>query len=197
MEEIKIIKDNYGDYITYRKLYAYLEERPFYLESLEETVNRDEADEIEKNPEINENNIMCERDSFKGLKTLCCYFWSKEITGQNESDWIDPKYLSTNFSKDEDDFHCIKDTFESFKITCLKDAFDYFGITLVIKTKYDDCINELTKGGKYYSAWIICGNGGGKLPGGGEAKLVGQFIEVLHRFWSNGGALVFWCDNFP
>ena len=26
---------------------------------------------------------------------------------------------------------------------------------------------------------------------------MGQFIEVLIRFWNNGGSLVFWCDNEP
>ena len=41
IKELKEINDNYNDYITYQKLFAYLEERPFYLESMEETVNRD------------------------------------------------------------------------------------------------------------------------------------------------------------
>ena len=32
---------------------------------------------------------------------------------------------------------------------------------------------ELQKGGIYYAAWIICGDGGMKLPGGGDPNLVG------------------------
>lgn len=30
-----------------------------------------------------------------------------------------------------------------------------------------------------------------------NSNLVGQFIEVLIKFWKNGGALLFWCDNQP
>ena len=181
IKDLSEINENYGDYITYQKLSAFLEERPFSLESMEETVNRDEADKIEKNPEIDETNTMCEPKAFKGLKALCCCFWSKEIAGEEESDWIDPKYLLKRYSTGH----------------CLKDAFDYFGIEFVVKTKYDECILELQKGGKYYAAWIICSDGTGKLPGGGNANIVGQFIEVLNRFWMNGGALLFWCDNEP
>jgi len=182
-KDINEIIENYGDYITYRKLSAFLEERPFNLESMEETVNRDEADKIERNPDIDESNTMCLPKAFLGLKVLLCCFWSKEIAGEEESDWIDPKYLLRKYST-------------SCKY-CLKDAFDYYGIDLIVKTKYDECIMELQKGGKYYAAWIICGDGSGKLPGGGKANIVGQFIEVLNRFWMNGGALLFWCDNEP
>ena len=182
-KEISEINENYGDYITYQKLYAFLEDRPFSLESMEETVNRDEADKIDKNPDIDESNTMCQPGAFKGLKVLCCCFWSKEIAGKDESDWIDPKYLLTKYS--------------SSCRYCLKDAFDYYGIEFIVKTKYDECIMELQKGGKYYAAWIICGDGSGKLPGGGKFNIAGQFIEVLNRFWMNGGALLFWCDNEP
>ena len=183
LKYISEICDNYGDFITYQKLRAFLEDRPFSLESMEETVNRDEADKIEKNPEINENNTMCLPGIFKGLKVLCCCFWSKNIAGDNESDWIEPNYLLRKYS-----YSCQH---------CLKDAFDYYGIDFVIKLNYDECITELQKGGKYYAAWIICGNGEKKLPGGGNANIVGQFIECLNIFWMNGGALVFWCDNEP
>ena len=43
----------------------------------------------------------------------------------------------------------------------------------------------------------MCGDGSGKLPRGGKSNIVGQFIEVLNRFWMNGDALLFWCDNEP
>ena len=105
---------------------------------------------------------MCRPGIFKGLKVLCCCFWSKNIAGDNESDWIDPNYLLRKYS-----YSCQH---------CLKDAFDYYGIDFVIKLNYDECITELQKGGKYYAAWIICGNGEKKLPGGGNANIVGQFI---------------------
>ena len=93
LKYISEICDNYGDFIVYQKLRAFLEDRIFSLESIEETVNRDEADKIEKNPEINENNTMCKSGLFKGLKDLCCCFLSKNNSGNNESDWIDPNYL--------------------------------------------------------------------------------------------------------
>ena len=91
------------------------------------------------------------------MKALCCCFWSKEIAGEEESDWIDPKYLLKRYSNGH----------------CLKNAFDYFGIEFVVKTKYDECILELQKGGKYYAAWIICSDGTGKLARGGNANIVG------------------------
>ena len=51
--------------------------------------------------------------------------------------------------------------------------------------------------GKYYSTWIICGDGKGKLPNGGNANLLGQFIRCTIRYWKKGGSLVWWCDNEP
>ena len=183
MKDIIEISENYGNFITYQNLTAFLEDRPFSLESMEETVNRDEADNLENNPDIDENNTMCKPGEFRGLKVLCCCFWSKSIAGKDESEYIDPYYLTNKYPYSYGH--------------CLKDAFDYFGIQFVIKTNYDECIMELQKGGKYYAAWIICGDGGGKIPGGGSANIVGQFIECLNRFWMNGGALLFWCDNEP
>ena len=53
----------------------------------------------------------------------------------------------------------------------------------------------MLKGGKYYAAWIICGDGTEKKQI--NSNLVGQFIEVLIKFWKNGGALLFWSDNEP
>ena len=59
IKDLSEIHENYGDYITYQKLSDFLEESPFSLENIEETINRDEADKIEKNPEIDETNTMC------------------------------------------------------------------------------------------------------------------------------------------
>lgn len=42
--------------------------------------------------------------------------------------------------------------------------------------------------GKYYAWWIIWGNGNEKKQI--NSNLVGQFIEVLTKFWKNGGALL-------
>ena len=66
----------------------------------------------------------------------------------------------------------------------------------MVKTKYDECIFELQKGGKFYDAWIICCDGGDKLPGGDNPNSLGHFMEVLNRLWMNGSALLFWNDNY-
>ena len=179
IDDLQEIGQNIHNYITYNKLFGYLNDRTFYLESMEETANRDEADNTEKNPKINEKEFMCPEGYFKGLKVLCCCFWSNKYS-EAEEEWIHPDYLKKSFKKGK---------------KCLNDAFKYYGIDLVIKTKYDECIEELRKGGKYYAAWIICGNGTEKKDI--NSNLVGQFIEVLIKFWKNGGALLFWCDNQP
>ena len=171
--------ERYNTYITYKNLINYLNERPFYLESMEETCNKDQADKKEKDKIINENEFMCKPGTFKGLKVLLCCFWSKDYSS-SEADYIHPDYLKKRFNPTQ---------------KCLNEAFDYYGVELVIKTKYDECIEELKKGGKYYAAWIICGNGTKKKEI--KSNLVGQFIEVLIKFWKNGGALLFWCDNEP
>ena len=156
-ENLTEINEN-GDCIIYQKLSAFPEDRPFSLESMDENVNRDETDKTDKNLEINERNILCQPWAFKSLIVLCCCFWGKEIAGKDESDWVDQKYLWTRYSPFSH---------------CLKDAFDYYGIELIVKTKYDEYIMELQKDGKYYAAWIICGDGGMKLPGEGNPNLVG------------------------
>ena len=178
-DDLKEFSQNYNNYITYRNLIGYLNDRTFYLETMEETANRDEADKLGNINNINENIFMCKKGYFKGLKVLCCCFWSNEYSDAEEK-WIHPDYLKKSYRAGD---------------KCLNDAFTYYGIQLIIKTKYDECIEELRKGGKYYAAWIICGNGTEKKEI--NSNLVGQFIEVLIKFWKNGGALLFWCDNEP
>ena len=68
-EKLKEINEN-GDCITHQKLSSFPEDRPFSLESMEENVNRDELDKIDKNPEINERNTICQPWAFKGLIVL-------------------------------------------------------------------------------------------------------------------------------
>ena len=87
---MKEINEN-GDCITHQKLSSFPEDRPFSLESMEENVNRDEAHKIDKNPEINERNTICQPWAFKDLIVLCCCFWGKEIAGKDESDCVDQK----------------------------------------------------------------------------------------------------------
>ena len=178
-DDIEKIGLNYNNYFTYKRLIGYLNSRTFYLESTEETSNRDEDNNVESNKNnINEEDYICKKGYFKGLKVLCCCFWSNAHS-EAEEKWIRPEYLVKSYSGTK----------------CLNDAFKYYDIDLVIKIKYNECIEELSKGGKYYAAWTICGNGTEKKEI--NSNLVGQFIEVLIKFWKNGGALLFWCDNQP
>ena len=61
---------------------------------MEEIANPEEVNEFSKNnPELTKDNTMCQPGSFKNFKILVACFWSKSIAGENESPWIDPKYL--------------------------------------------------------------------------------------------------------
>ena len=53
---------------------------------------------------------------------------------------------------------------------------------------------------EYYAVWVICGRHPEQLPKGQRESnkyIVEQFIDVLIKFWKNGGSLVFWADNDP
>ena len=79
---------------------------------------------------------------------------------------------------------------------CLKEAFSYYEVDLKVVTDYKSGIEEMMTG-KYYACWIICGGKTGKLPNGGNANLVGQFVDCTIKFWKHGGALVWFGDNDP
>ena len=73
----------------------------------------------------------------------------------------------------------------------VKDAVSHFGLEIIAVNNYVDAIKELTKdeNGKcpYYSCWLINSN---KIEN--ETK---QFLELLLKFWKNGGAVVIFSDN--
>ena len=141
--------------------------------------NPDKSDETgESNPDISDTNTMYKKGDFEGFKILIGMFWS-HVLSKAESEWVDKKYLLERFVKEKE---------------CLKEVLDYYSIEIVIKEDYKECIQELQTG-NYYAHWIICGDGAGKLPNGGNANLVGQYIDALKIFWTNGGSLVFWNDN--
>ena len=170
-----------NSYQEYKTLYGFLDGLPLLVESLDEVTNPDTADETgTANPEINESNTMCKKGAFEGFKILIGMFWSHTLS-KTESEWVDKKYLLERFDKTKE---------------CLKEVLDYYSIEIVIKEDYKECIQELQTG-NYYAHWIICGDGCGKLPNGGNANLVGQYIEVLKLYWINGGSLIFWNDNEP
>ena len=179
---IKKIEEKWEDVCRYKALYNKLKNCPLHLETMEEIANPEEVNEFSKNnPELTKDNTMCQPGSFKNFKILVACFWSKSIAGENESPWIDPKYLIQRFNKDK---------------KCLREAFEYYGIEMEVETDYEHSILKLQTG-NYYACWVICGDGSKYLPNGGNYNLVGQFILCLKTFWKNGGALVFWCDNEP
>ena len=180
-DDLTKIIDSLNSYQQYKNLYGFLEHLPFSTESYDEIANPDKADQTQNyNPEIKDNNTMYKRGQFEGFKILIGMFWS-HVLSENESEWIDKKYLLERFDK---------------KKECLREVLDYYSIEIVIKEDYKECIQEL-KTGIYYAHWVICGDGSGRLPNNGNANLVGQYIEALKIFWVNGGAIVFWNDNKP
>ena len=181
LSKFTIIIDKLNSYQQYKTLYGYLEGLPLCIESLDEITNPDKADEIGiANPEISDTNTMCKKGEFEGFKILIGMFWS-HILSKKESEWVDKKYLLERFTKDKE---------------CLKEVLEYYSIEIVIKEDYKECIEELKKG-IYYAHWVICSDGVGKLPNGGNPNLVGQYIEALKIYWTNGGSIVFWNDNHP
>ena len=75
----------------------------------------------------------------------------------------------------------------------VKDAVSHFGIEITTVNNYGTAITELTKpeNGKfpYYACWVI---NSGNIEN--QAK---QFLEILIKFWRNGGAVVLFSDNSP
>ena len=181
LTDFATIINKINSYQQYKKLYGFLDNLPLLVESLDEITNPDKADESgTDNPEISDTNTMCKKGDFEGFKILIGMFWS-HVLSKEESEWVDKKYLLERFEKDKE---------------CLKEVLDYYSIEIVIKEDYKECIQELQKG-IYYAHWIICGDGCGKLPNGGNANLVGQYIDALKIYWTNGGSIIFWNDNEP
>jgi hypothetical protein len=182
-EVFKRVMEKWGDICRYKAMYRTLCDATLYSESnlnfQFEVSGLCKAGAV--NPDVTPETAMYEENSFAGQKILVCCFWSKAIAGANESEFIDPMYLT----------QCYPGT----KL-CVQKGLDHFGITLEIVTNYKDGIQEMGTG-QYYATWIICGAGTGQLPDDGNANLVGQFLSCVTTFWKSGGAIVWWCDNDP
>ena len=76
----------------------------------------------------------------------------------------------------------------------VKEAVEHFGITIFPVSTYEDAIKELTKNEKgkcpYYSCWLI--NSNKEISEDAE-----NFLNILMKFWKNGGAVVLFSDNEP
>ena len=83
--------------------------------------------------------------------------------------------------------------FYNGKNKTVKDAVSHFGIEIYAVDSYERAITELTKNenGKcpYYACWVLNYY---------EIKNnTNQFLEILIKFWRNGGAVVLFSDNSP
>ena len=99
---------------------------------------------------------MWKKGEFGGFKILIGMFWSYVLLPEKESEWIDKKYLLERYIPDKE---------------CLREVLNYYSIEIVIKEDYKECIQELSTG-NYYAHWVICGDGRGKLPNGGNPNLL-------------------------
>ena len=101
--------------ILYLVWYKYLDDFPVHLQSLNEVMNKDIADNqiIMENPINSNSNSMFEKGFFEKLKILICCFWGKSIASKNERDEIDQKFLKQRFSVNQ---------------KCLADVIYYYGI---------------------------------------------------------------------
>ncbi|KAK8886006.1 hypothetical protein M9Y10_041465 [Tritrichomonas musculus] len=174
--------------IVYKSLFKYLNDQALYKESCPDY--QAEASGINDgslvvNPTFSDDSTMYKKNAFEGQKILICCYWSKSIAGEDESDWVDPVYLTSQYNKNK----------------CVADIISYYGIGVEVAINYRKAIAELQTG-QYYAAWIICGDNNENLPDekatkSGEAYFVDQFIECVERFWKSGGSVVWWCDNDP
>ena len=75
----------------------------------------------------------------------------------------------------------------------VKNAVSHFGIDITTVNNIEAAITELTKSenGKcpYYACWVLNND---KIEN--QTK---QFLEILIKFWRNGGAVVLFSDNSP
>ena len=181
IKSLETIIKKFFSYQEYKNLYGYLDNLPVKEESFCDITNPDMADKIGKeNPEISGSNTMCKKGAFEGFKILIGQFWNYSLS-KNESEWVDKKYLLERYDKEKE---------------CLKEVLDFYSFEIVIKEDYEECILELQTG-NYIEHWIICNDGAGKLPNGGNPNLVGQYIEALKIYWNHGGSIIFWNDNEP
>ena len=87
----------------------------------------------------------------------------------------------------------INNIFENNVNKTVKEAVSHFGIEIIAVNNYEDAINELTKNEKgkcpYYACWL--------LNNKEITENTNQFLEILIKFWRNGGAVVLFSDNSP
>lgn len=119
--------------------------------------------------------------------------WDVTLNPENEKEFVHPDYIFKSS--------------DSNKTECIKTAVDHFGIELKVVQDYESAIDELTRQTRpeycdYYAVWVFCGPPYKVLPVNktdpnkhSDPNLVGDFIEVLIKFWKNGGSIVFMAEG--
>lgn len=181
-EEFRKISSVWPNACVYKDLYKKLRDQTLYSESIDQYQNEIEGLEgLGVNPDVTPDSSMYKQNSFQSQKILICCFWSKVLGGKEESEWVDPIYLSKRFKPDEE---------------CVAEVLQYYGIEIEVVQNYRDAILKMQTG-QFYAIWVICGAGDGRLPDGGNAHLIDQFISCVDIFWKSGGSVVWWADNEP
>ena len=87
----------------------------------------------------------------------------------------------------------IKALFHNGSNKTVNDAVIHYGIKLIAVNNYEDAIKELTKNENgycpYYACWL--------LNDYQKKNKMEEFIDILIKFWKNGGAVVLFSDNEP
>ena len=144
--------------------------------------------EVGKDLEIYGKNMLITQ------KILMVMLWSYDLNKLGESPYVHPKYIN--------------EVSEINGGVSIKSTIEHFGIENEIVVDYESAIDKLLKKNEndecnYYSVWIFCGPQYPIFPpiDGKENKsnpyLVEEFIEILIKFWKNGGALVFFAEGEP
>ena len=181
---------DYDQNPVFRKLKEKLTKIPASIDAFADVHNeeQDVGNEIDGfiNPQ-GKNTELYIKDFLKTQKILIVQLCDETICGDPQ---LNKKYIFENF--------------ESGRSECINEAVKFFGISLQVVQNYEDAIQEITKSNnnlcEYYAVWIICGRLPEQLPArqrNSNRFIVEQFIDVLIKFWKNGGSLVFWADNDP
>ena len=137
--------------------------------------------------EIYSKNIL------KTQKILIVMLWSYDLNKKEESPYVHPKYIDVGSSINGG--------------VCIKKCIEFFGIEDDVVVDYNEAIKKLLNKKEcceYYSVWILWGPKLAILPPTLDGKenitdpyLVEEFINVLIKFWINGGSLIFFAEGDP
>ena len=151
------------------------------------------------NPEESEDTLMLEKNFLKGKKILIVMLWTYHMNVSHENENIVPENL---FRSKIINKYSNNDNNNNKSKPCVESAVDIFGLQIFVVLDYESAIKELTRNvdGKcdYNSVWIMCGPQKAVLPNPkSNPNLIGEFLEVIIKFWKSGGSLIFFADGDP